>query len=265
MLELMSFTYQKHEIRTVVINGEAHWIARDVCKILEIADGQQVIERIEKDCKVMVKVPTPGGKQNMVAVNEFGLYELIFRSNKEQAKAFRRWVTHRVLPQIRKTGIYEHIGPIAVPLPEDNVVANILPDFSNPAAAARAWADMYEAKQSAETKLIEAQPKIEFHDTVTNSNNTVDMGEVARLISTEGNVIGRNNLFQLLRDEKVLMLDNQPFQNYIDSGYFRVILQTFDKPNGETGKRLKTLVYPKGLAFIKKVVDRAKTKEMAII
>lgn len=265
MQELIEFTFQKQTIRTVVINGEVHWIAKDVCAVLDIADQYYALEKLDNDEKGSVKIQTPGGRQNMVTVIESGLYALILGASKSSAKAFRRWVTHRVLPQIRKTGTYEHLAPISVPMPEENVVA--LPDFSNPAAAARAWADMYEAKQSAETKLIEAQPKIEVYDAITNSDNTVDMGEVARLISVPGKVIGRNNLFALLRQEKILMPDNQPYQNYVDSGYFRIIMMDYKIPSGETRWKPKTLVYPKGLAYIKKVVerDRVKITEMAIM
>jgi anti-repressor protein len=126
-----------------------------------------------------------------------------------------------------------------------------LPDFTNPAIAARAWAEQYEQREQVEKQLTEAKPKVEFYDDVAGSKDAIEIGEAAKVLNKG---IGRNKLFQFLRDSKVLMQNNQPYQQYVDRGYFRVIEQKFTKPNGDTNINIKTLVYQRGLDFIRKLL-----------
>ena len=103
---LQVFNYKAQEVRTTIINDEVWFVAKDVCDVLEISKYRDAISRLDKDERVSVKVDTLGGTQRMTAINESGLYTLIFRSNKPEAKQFSRWVRHEVLPTIRKTGSY---------------------------------------------------------------------------------------------------------------------------------------------------------------
>ncbi|MCR4436197.1 MAG: Bro-N domain-containing protein [Clostridiales bacterium] len=98
------FNYKGKEIRTVIKDNDPWWVAKDVCEVLEIDTTQT--RRLDEDEKGMCLIQTPGGKQEMTIVNEPGLYTLILGSRKPEAKEFKRWVTHEVLPSIRKTGIY---------------------------------------------------------------------------------------------------------------------------------------------------------------
>lgn len=94
------------KVRIVEKDG-IHWfVARDVCKVLEITKVDSAIRNLDADEKGAHTVSTPGGNQEMTIVSEAGLYSLILRSRKPEAKAFKRWVTHEVLPSIRKTGAY---------------------------------------------------------------------------------------------------------------------------------------------------------------
>ena len=127
----------------------------------------------------------------------------------------------------------------------------VLPDFTNPAVAARAWADECEQKMLAEAKVKELTPKAEFFDAVTGSTDAVDIGTAAKVLNMG---IGRNTMFEILRDEGILMPGNQPYQKHIDSGYFRVIEQKYTKPDGSTHISLKTVVFQKGLDFIRKIM-----------
>lgn len=137
--------------------------------------------------------------------------------------------------------------------------AFILPDFTNPAIAARAWADECEKKMLAEAKVLELQPKAEFFDAVTGSSDAVDIGTVAKVLNMG---VGRNSLFEILRNESVLMSNNQPFQRHIDSGYFRLIEQKYSKPDGSTHISIKTVVYQKGICFIrKKLIELQSTRD----
>jgi phage antirepressor YoqD-like protein len=130
-----------------------------------------------------------------------------------------------------------------------------LPDFSNPVEAARAWADAKESEQKLLLEAKENAPKIEFYEQVTGSTDTVDMAQAAKVLNMG---IGRNKLFELLRDKKVLQHNNQPYQTYIDRGYFRMVESKFQKPTGDTHISIKTVVYQKGLDYIRKLIKESK-------
>jgi prophage antirepressor-like protein len=104
--ELQVWNYNAHEIRTVTREGEPWFVAQDVCVILGLGDTSKAVQSLENTEKGTTTVPTLGGVQSMTIVNESGMYALIFRSRKIEAKAFRLWVTGTVLPQIRRTGNY---------------------------------------------------------------------------------------------------------------------------------------------------------------
>jgi anti-repressor protein len=128
-----------------------------------------------------------------------------------------------------------------------------VPNFNNPAEAARAWAIEYEKKQQLQIENKELKPKGEFYDLVTASETQIDMGECAKVIDLD---IGRNNLFKLLREKKVLMVNNQPYQRYIDSGHFKLVENVFKLPDGTPVTTTKTVVKPAGIRFIKKILRR---------
>ena len=102
-------------------------------------------------------------------------------------------------------------------------------------------------------QLADAQPKIAFHDAVTGSSDTIDIGEAAKVLAIPG--LGRNKLFDVLRNKGILMPNNQPYQKYVDAGYFRTIETSYTTPDGSTHVNIKTVVYQRGLAFIRKVVS----------
>ena len=104
--EIQVWNYESSEIRTVQINGEPWFVLSDVCKVLELSSPHKVAERLDGDEKGRNQIPTLGGVQEMAVVNESGLYTVILRSDKPQAKPFRKWVTSEVLPSIRKHGSY---------------------------------------------------------------------------------------------------------------------------------------------------------------
>ena len=93
-------------VRVVIQNGEPLFVAKDICECLEISKYRDALTRLDDDERVSVEVDTLGGKQQMAAVNEYGLYNLILGSRKPSAKQFKRWITHDVIPSIRKHGIY---------------------------------------------------------------------------------------------------------------------------------------------------------------
>lgn len=101
---VIPFRFESNEVRALSINGDPWFVAKDVCDVLEM--GTEQVRRLDEDEKGLRKVQTPGGDQEMIIISESGLYTLIIRSNKPQAKPFRKWVTAEVLPSIRRTGGY---------------------------------------------------------------------------------------------------------------------------------------------------------------
>ena len=126
----------------------------------------------------------------------------------------------------------------------------IMPNFNNPAEAARAWAKEYEEKQKALAQVTEMKPKAEFYDDVTGSTDTIDIGSVAKVLNIPN--MGRNKLFSFLREKKVLNKRNEPYQEYVDKGYFRQI-ETSWEHNGTTHINLKTVVFQKGVDYIRQL------------
>lgn len=125
------------------------------------------------------------------------------------------------------------------------------------AEALRLAAEQQE-KIEEQQKLIEVQtPKAEFYDEVVDSKDAIDMQAVAKVINMG---IGRNKLFEFLRNNKVLMQNNQPYQYYIDLGWFRVIESKYTKPSGDICINLKTVVFQKGVDGIRKLIKQNKHK-----
>ncbi|MBR0095610.1 MAG: Bro-N domain-containing protein [Synergistaceae bacterium] len=107
--DLQVFDFNEHAVRIIMQDGEPWWVAKDVCNVLELADVTSALRGLDDDEKVLRKISgelSSSGNPNIMTINESGLYTLIIRSNKPEAKKFRRWVTHEVLPSIRKTGSY---------------------------------------------------------------------------------------------------------------------------------------------------------------
>lgn len=105
MSALTVFNFKNNEIRTVAIDGEPWFVAKDVAEILGL-DTAAIARSVDDEDKALRIMQTPGGDQEMTVINESGLYSMILKSRKKEAKAFKRWVTSEVLPSIRKTGSY---------------------------------------------------------------------------------------------------------------------------------------------------------------
>ena len=229
------------QVRTTVVSGDPFFCLSDVCRVLEISHVTDVKNRLKKDGVVTAEViDSMGRKQNATFINESNLYKTIFQSRKPEAEKFSDWVTSEVLPSIRKHGMY------AV----DELIAN-------PELAIRAFTALKEEREK--NKALQEdnermKPKAEFFDAVTDSKDAIDMGQVAKVLNYPG--IGRNKLFEILRDNGILQQNNQPYQKYIDCGYFRVIEQKYEAKPGEIRINIKTLVFQKGVDYIKKLLDK---------
>ena len=241
MNDLQIFKYNGKEVRTIQKDGEPWWVLKDVCEVLGLSSPHKVFERLDDDEKGRNQIPTLGGEQEMTVVNESGLYNVILRSDKPEAKPFRKWVTSEVLPSIRKNGGYianqENLTP-------EQIVANALIVAQN-------------IISQKDKQIEQMKPKAEFFDAVADSRTAISMNEVSKVLGIKG--YGRNNLFEFLRNNGILDRWNVPYQRYIDCGWFRVIEQIYTR-QGEPCVTTKTLVYQKGVdAIRKKILNAEKT------
>ena len=225
--------FQKEEfgaIRTVEVNNEIWFVASDICRVLEYQNPTMTLERIEEDEKAKFNLGLSGGETN--CVNEYGLYSLVLGSRKKEAREFKRWITHEVVPEIRRTGGY-----------------NLPQTYED---ALRALADKSEQMKKLAAENEKLLPKAEFFDAVTDSKTAISIGEVAKVLDMG---IGQNKLFAFLREQKILDRQNIPYQEYIDRGYFRTIEQKYDV-RGEVRISIKTLVFQKGIDFIRRQLQK---------
>jgi anti-repressor protein len=159
---------------------------------------------------------------------------LVSKSELPGAEKFEAWIFDEVLPCIRKTGMYA----------TNELLDN--PDLL--IAAATKLKEEREARINAEKKIKLLEPKAQFYDDVAGSKESIEMGHVAKVLGIRG--VGRNKLFSLLRNKKVLDRNNIPYQQFVDSGYFRVLEQKYTVASGETRINIKTMVFQKGIDFI---------------
>jgi prophage antirepressor-like protein len=145
-------------VRVVTIDGEPWWIAKDVCDAIGITKYRDATAQLDDDERVSMAVDTPGGRQQMTAVSEAGLYALMLISRSPKVQTFRRWVTHEVLPSIRRTGSYS-VPPVAPALPDLTTPQGVL-------ALAQQFARTAEQLVEADAKLRELEPKALAHDTL---------------------------------------------------------------------------------------------------
>lgn len=232
MNDMQTFTYNSNEVRTVEQNGEPWFVLKDVCEVLGIGTPAKVAERLDEDEKGMSQIHTPGGLQNVSIISESGLYNVILRSDKPEAKPFRKWVTSEVLPSIRKTGGY--IAGQDQLTPEE-LMAKAL-QVANKTLAER------EARISALTvqNTIMA-PKAEYFDELVDRNTLTSFRDTAKELG-----IKPKAFVEWLLDKKFIFRDKKgklmPREGKGD-GLFEVKEAKNDKTQWSG---VQTLVTPKG-------------------
>jgi phage antirepressor YoqD-like protein len=118
-----------------------------------------------------------------------------------------------------------------------------------------------EENEQLKIKNKEMLPKVEYFEDLCQSKDAVDIGTVAKILDMG---VGRNQLFEILREEGILMIDNQPYQKYVDQGYFRVIESKYIKPDGSKHIGLKTVVFQTGINYIKTLLNKIKPTELIL-
>lgn len=226
------------------------FLAKDVAEWIEYDTAQvgKMIQTVDDDEKLPVKLLRAGQMREMWFLTENGLYEVLMQSRKPIAKSFKKEVK-AILHQIRTKGGY--ITEKGV----ENILDNPLYIMELVNSSAR---KILEMKKEIEEKdmVIEVQkPKVEFYDTVTKSESTFDMAEVAKLLKIPN--MGSVKLFEFLREQDVLSDNkanwNEPYQNYVNSGYFKIVETKNEDKHRNVHANKKTVVFQKGLDFIRKL------------
>ena len=182
MNNLQVFNYNGNEVRTIQKDGEPWWVLKDVCGILGISKYRDTASRLDEDERGSVRVDTPGGEQEMTVVNESGLYNVILRSDKPEAKPFRKWVTSEVLPSIRKHGAYM--------TPETLEQAILNPDMMiKLCTALKDEQDKNKALQAVNSSLtVDNQimkPKADYFDELADRNLLTNFRETAKQLQVK--------------------------------------------------------------------------------
>ena len=185
MNEIVPFTYEGTAIRVLTINEAPWWVAADVAGPLALANIRSSLALLDDDEKGVHTMDTLKGGQQMAIISEAGLYSLILRSRKPEAKQFKRWVTHEVLPAIRRTGIYA-VEPQSQ-LSEDEIVHQALQITAR------------RVKQL-EADLAKALPKANTWDALCSGRGDHSITDAAKLLSSTGIATGPRKLHKQLQD-----------------------------------------------------------------
>ena len=238
-------------LRTLMVGDEPWFVARDVCDALDLSNTTVAIQSLDDDERAKFNLGRQG-EANLVS--EAGFYKLVMRSRKPEAKAFQRWVTHEVLPSIRKRGGY---------LTPEKVEEVLL----NPDTIIRLATDLKEERaRRAELERENAAmaPKALFADAVASSDTSILIGELAKLLRQNGVSIGQNRLFEWMRENGFLMKAgssrNMPTQRAMEMGLFEVKERTIANPDGSVRITKTPKVTGKGQSYF---VNRFLAKEVA--
>ena len=241
------------EVRTVVLNSEPMFCLADVCKALDIKNATDVAKRLDDDERTRLNLGRQG-ETNFVT--ESGLYAVILRSDKPNAKKFRKWITGEVLPSIRKNG-----GYIAgqETLSDEELMAKALLVANNKIAERD---KIIEQKQA---RIEQMKPKEIFADAVATSHTSILVGDLAKLICQNGYQIGQKRLFDWLRANGYLIKSggsyNMPTQRYVEQGLFEIKESNLVNPDGSVRITKTTKVTGKGqVYFVNKFLKGAKNE-----
>ena len=244
MNKIMIFENEEFgKIRSTVINGEPWFVGKDIAKILGYRDTSDALKKhVDAEDKLSRYFADSGQNRLMYVINESGFYSLVLSSKMPKAKKFKHWVTSEVLPTIRKTGGY---------VDDPDKFADYYLPFADEATK-QMFKIQHEYIRQLHSKIYKDKPKVDFANQVADTTNVIDMGEMAKLANDRGIRIGRNRLFSWLRVMGILMMNNIPYQEYMDRGYFK-LKESLYYTDGVYKTRQTTYVTGKGQRYI---IDR---------
>jgi anti-repressor protein len=240
------FHFGANQVRTILLNNEPWFVAKDVCDVLEIKNTSDALKRLDADEVTRFNLGGLSGEANLV--NEAGLYSLILGSRKPEAKQFKRWITHEVLPTIRKHGAYMTDDALEKTLQDPDYIIGVI----------TALKDEKQKRIAAEQTVEIQKPKVLFADAVEMSESSILIGELAKILKQNGVEIGQRRLFEWLREKGYLIRKkgeefNNPTQKSMELGLFEITKRTINNPDGSVRVTRTPKVTGKGqIYFINK-------------
>lgn len=232
MQDLQVFNFEELPVRTVTVEGEPYFVGSDVAGILGyVKPANAIANHVDDEDKTTTLIQGTGSnyKSKAIIINESGLYSLIFSSKLETAKRFKRWVTSEVLPAIRKHGVYATDNVIENTLNNPDYIINVLTEYKKEK----------EHNLVLKRKVKENKPKVLFADSVAGSDNSILVGELAKLLKQNGVDVGQNRLFKWLRNNGYLIKKsgesyNLPTQKSIDLEILDIKKRVINNPDGSS-------------------------------
>lgn len=215
-------------VRTIEINNEPWFVMKDVCSALSLTT-KHISDRLDEDEVNQIPLTDSIGREQLTyIVNEPGLYALVLRSDKPKAKGFKRWITHEVVPSIRKHGAYMTADTIKKAMQSPDFIIQLATELKAE----------QEKNRQLESKIEADKPKTVFADAVSVSHTSILIGDLAKLIRQNGYEIGQKRLFQWMRDNGYLMKSgssyNMPTQYSMERGWFEIKETTVTHSDGHT-------------------------------
>ena len=235
-MNISKFNHEQFgEIRITDEQGEPWFVAKDICQSLGLEQTARALSALDEDEKGSTIITTLGGDQKVSVINESGLYSLILRSRKPEAKVFKKWVTSEVLPAIRKTGSYSLIEQEIDP-------AKLLP------ATLRELASKVEENEALRLENEQMKPDANFGRTLKDAATNYTVTQIAK----ELGIRSAQKLNAFLKEKKILFYQTnswKPYSDYADKGYFTYASVTIPKGDSlHTKENLK--ITARGRAFI---------------
>ncbi len=241
MSEVQIFQNQQFgSVRTVVLNKEPWFVVADVCSVLDLSNPTIAVSRLDEDERAKFNL---GRQGDATIVNEPGLYTLVLGSRKPEAKAFKRWITHEIIPTIRKHGMYATPEMAERMLNDPDVMIRVLQELKTER----------EQRKTLEQKVEQDKPKVLFSDAVSTAHNSILIGDLAKLIRQNGVEVGQKRLFEMLRQDGYLISRgasrNMPSQRSMEMGLMEIKESTVASPDGHIRVTKTTKITGKGQVY----------------
>lgn len=241
MKGLTVFNYQGSNVRTVIREGAPWWVVKDVCAVLDIGNSRDVTSRLDSDEKGVDIIDTLGGPQEVSIINESGLYSVILVSRKPEAKKFKRWITHEVLPSIRKHGLYAVDELLADP----DLLIKALEELKSERLKNQKLKTTVSIQDQ---QIAEMKPKASYYDVVLNCKDAVAITTIAKDYGKSGRWLNEylHDQGVQFRQGKIWLL----YQKYAHHGYTATKTHSYPGSDGLMHSKIHTYWTQKGRLFI---------------
>jgi anti-repressor protein len=226
-------------VRAFLKEDEPWFVANDVCSILGISNSRDAMNRLDEDERRGSVIPTPSGNQNTNIINESGLYSLILRSRKKEAKKFKKWVTSEVLPSIRKKGGYMIDNPAESP---DEIMARALK------IADETLKRREQEIEQKDQEIAELKPKATYYDLILQCKGLLSVTQIAKDYGMSA--MAMNKMLHEMDIQYKLGNQWHLYQKYADKGYTQSKTQNINHSNGELEIKTHTYWTQKGRVFL---------------